>query len=381
MSTNQSGIFSIRSLQKINEQLRNCQRDDVRLILLARKAGTLARHSYLVEAQELVNELRPKNLGFDPQLSGWILLAEGLIEHFANLNNAKAKDKFNRAFLVSQIANERELAGTCAAWIAHCEFVSGRISATGNHILKAFEWSEADEGEARARGSMVVADAFNAIEDLESARQWFRRARNHAVREGDIAMQNVMLFNISAYGVGHLNLDDCISSVNSAEVRRIAMEVSSAANLNSALGGSSLSSLVPILQAELYVVQREWATAISSFDRHLPTFVLEGQSRLLPRIIAQRAWCNANIRDFAAARSDITTSIESVKNCIDQDDLAVLYFRLSGAADLLGSSEEKTYYRNLAEDHLTRFRTHQAEISAMLQSVIEKIDPQTKNPA
>ena len=381
MTSNQHNIFSIRSLQKIDEQLQACQCNDTRLILLARKAGTLARHSYLVEAQALVSELRPKNLGFDPQLSGWILLAEGLIEHFANLNNAKAKDKFNRAFLVSQIANERELAGTCAAWIAHCEFVSGRIVATGVHILKAFEWSEADEGEARARGSMVIADAFNAIEDFESARQWFRLARNHAVREGDIAMQNVMLFNISAYGVGHLNLDDCISVVNSAEVKRIATEVSSAANLNSALGGSSLSSLIPMLKAELQVVQREWVTAIDAFGRYLPVFALEGQSRLISRIIAQRAWCNANINNFSAAKADIEASLDSVNDCVDQDDLAVLYFRLSGTAAILGDDGKKTCYRTLAETHLARFRAHQIEISAMLHDVIKKIDPRTKNPA
>ena len=299
----------------------------------------------------------------------------------ANLNNAKAKDKFNRAFLVSQIANERELAGTCAAWIAHCEFVSGRIVSTGVHVLKAFEWSEADEGEARARGSMVIADAFNAIEDFESARQWFRLARNHAVREGDIAMQNVMLFNISAYGVGHLNLDDCISVVNSAEVKRIATAVSSAANLNSALGGSSLSSLIPMLKAELQVVQREWVTAIDAFGRYLPTFALEGQSRLISRIIAQRAWCNANINNFSAAKADIEASLDSVNDCVDQDDLAVLYFRLSSTAAILGDDGKKTCYRTLAEAHLARFRAHQIEISAMLHDVIEKIDPRTKNPA
>ena len=36
----------------------------------------------------MVKELRAENKDFDPQLSGWILLAEGLIEHFERLDVA-----------------------------------------------------------------------------------------------------------------------------------------------------------------------------------------------------------------------------------------------------------------------------------------------------
>ena len=381
MSANESVTFTMRLLQKIEQQILSCQNNDTRLVLFARKAGALARQSYLAEAQALVNELRSKNIDFDPQLTGWILLAEGLIQHFANLDNTKAKDKFNRAYIVSQMANERELAGTCAAWVAHCQLVSGQIGAAGTHILKAFEWSDEEEGEARARGSMVIADAFNAVENLESARHWFRRARKHAVREGDIAMQNVMLFNIAAYGVAHLTLDDCLSKFSVADAKRIAMEVASAANLNAALGIESLSSLMPIMQAELLVVQQKWVEAKSIFNQHLPAFASEGQQRLLPKIIAQRAWCNANIGDFDSARSDMAASLDIVKDCIDQDDLAVLHFRLSCVAAQLENETAKAHHRTIAEEHLVRFRAHQEEINSMVQSVIAKIDPETKNPA
>lgn len=140
---------------------------------MAKKAVSLVSHSYTSEANAIIRELRELNQAYDPRLTGWINYAEGIVEHFETLDNKKAKSKLNRGLLFSQMAMDRELAGACSAWVAHCDFVSGNIDAAAANIVKAFEWSEPHEHEARGRAAMLLADAFNAVDQVSTSRHWF----------------------------------------------------------------------------------------------------------------------------------------------------------------------------------------------------------------
>lgn len=372
--------YSSRSIVNLDALIESCRDEKIRFLLFAKKAGSLARFSCIDEARSLVSELRAANTAYDPQLSGWIILAEGLIEHFDTLNNIKSKDKFNRALLVGQMAGDRELAGTAAAWMAHCELVSGQIEPACNNIVTAFKWSDEDGFDARGRASMVLGDALNWAGKTELARKWYRDARNYAVREGDISMQNVMLFNLATFGVANLTLQDCVEPVIPETWKRIEMEVASAANLNHALGIQSLSSLIPIMRAELFVVQREWEDAIEIFEKHICGVVADGQKRLLPKIVAQRAWCQANLGEIHNALAGVSLSIDICSDCTDLDDLAVLHFRLSGVGKVLLNYEIEHDHRFLAVEYLSQFRKQQAEMFNLLYNTIETVNSQIKNP-
>lgn len=373
--------FTTRSLLNLDDQIKFCSNSSERFVLFAKKAGNLARLSNLADARDLVSELRHINREYEPRLSAWIIFAEGLIQHFSDLDNAKAKDKFHRAFLVSQLANDRELAGVSAAWMAHCELVAGKMSDAATHIKKAFEWSDPDCGEARGRASMVLADALNWAGDINAARHWYKQARIHAVRDGDIAMQNVMLFNGAAFGVSHLTLKDCLAPLDSNEWKRVSMEAASATNLNSALGIESLQTLVPMMQAELLIVQRKWQEALAILDANISEYLLEGQKRLLPKMLAQRAWCKANQGNFEQAMRDAQEAINSVDDCADLDDLAVLHFRISGVGRLATDAVIEVRHRMIAMDYMNMFRRQQAEILELLRPILESLTTETKNPA
>ena len=372
--------YSSRSIVNLDAQIKDCRDENIRFLLFAKKAGSLARFSCIPEARSLVRELRAANSAYDPQLSGWIILAEGLIEHFDTLNNTKSKDKFNRALLVGQMAGDRELAGTAAAWMAHCELVSGQIDAASNNIVTAFKWSDEYSFDARGIASMVLGDALNWAGQTELARKWYRDARNYAIREGDISMQNVMLFNLAAFGVANLTLQDCAQPATPEAWKRVAMEAASAANLNHALGIQSLSSLIPIMRAELFVVQRQWQDANAIFEEHICGVVADGQKRLLPKILAQRAWCQANLGEIDNALASAKLSIDLCADCTDLDDLAVLHFRLSGVGRLLVNHEMEYHHNSLAIGILTRFRNQQVEMFDVLNNTIDAVNFQIKNP-
>ena len=115
MKNENVGIFSLRSIQIIDQKIRNSPNGQDRLILFAKRAGGLAAHSYITEAKATIAELREINTNADPRLTGWINFSEGLVEHFETLDNKKSKNKFNRALLISQMVSDRELAAASAA--------------------------------------------------------------------------------------------------------------------------------------------------------------------------------------------------------------------------------------------------------------------------
>lgn len=370
--------FSSRSIQHLDNLIGECQDSNQRLVLFAKKAGNLARLSRFTEARSLVKDLRAVNSAYEPRLSAWIIFAEGLIEHFETLNNAKAKDKFHRAFLVGQMAGDHEIAGAASAWMAHCELVSGQIKEAVDHVATAFEWSNVDSSEARGRASMVLADALNCAGKTDMARQWYHEARSFAVRDGDIAMQNVMLFNMATFGVANLTLRDCFGPLDANDWRLVALEVASAGNLNSALGIQSLASMVPIVRAELLVIQRNWTDALALYDQHIPIVVNEGQKRLLPKLLAQCAWCRSNTRDMEGAIMSVHDAINQLGECSDLDDLSVTHFRISAVCKQLQKHELEIHHQTLALSYFDKFKKHQLEIETLLNPVLASIKPQTK---
>lgn len=376
MKDDDIGTFSLRSIKVIDEKIRLSQNNLERLVLFAKRAGGLASHSYIAEAKATIVELRNTNTNADPRLTGWINFSEGLIEHFEKLDNKTAKNKFNRALLISQMVSDRELAGACAAWVAHCDFVDGNITMAAANIVNSFAWSLPCEHETRARSSMLLADAFNAVDEISTSRSWFRVARDHASQAGDIAMQNVMLFNIAAYSISRLTLDDCTHGASVSDRQRTAMEISSASNLNAALGISELPTMIPTMQMELHIVDKNWGRAIAIFENHPSKILLDSPARLIPKLLSQRAWCHANLGDLTAAEIDMNHAIEIKSQCTDDDDLAVLFFRLGRVGEIINNPQLASSCTAEATKHLRLFRAHQEQIRNMLESVVERISRQ-----
>ena len=185
-----------------------------------------------------------------------------------------------------------------------------------------------------------------------------------------------MLFNIAAYSVSRLTLDDCTIGASPSDMQRTTMEVASASNLNSALGIFELPTMIPTMQLELHIVQKNWKLALDIFENH-PSHVLRNSpTRLIPKLLAQRAWCYANTGDLAAAAIDFNDALSSKAQCTDDDDLAILYFRLVRASELIYQPEVTASCLIAAEKHLALFREHQEQIRTMLEAVTERISGQ-----
>lgn len=376
--------YTTRSLRELQSRLDACNDPSERMILLAKKAANLARLTRTAQASQIVKDLRSLNQNYEPRLSAWIMYCDGLILLFESLQDLQAFDRFRRAYLFSCAVMDRELSGSCAAWIAKCEFTAGRFASVFEHLIASFRWAEPSHGDARARASMVLADTLNLSGQIELARSWYKRGRNYAILEGDISMQNVMMFNLAAFSVTHLVLRDCCGEVSEDECWRASMEVNSATNLDQTLGSRKLQSMAPLLRADLLTIQGRWQEALLLYLQFIDESLAEGQARHQPQYLAHCAWCCTGLSEFEKARSFVSDSISKLSQCTDFDDLAITHFRISKSAKAFGDAQLSSHHETLAIKHLELFREQQRELRDGLKQTldtIERIELERKNPA
>lgn len=374
MSDNSKRYFRSRIIDTLNAQINASRSNADRNVLFARRAFVLARHSLIAESKQLIAELRAVNQYYDARLSGWIMFAEGLIEHAETYDLPKSRDRVIRAHLVGQAANDPTLAGTAAAWLAHFDFFQGRYTESADYLEKAFAWSRIVDSEARSRACMVLGSAFSFAGDQLNAKKWMSAARFHAVESGDIAMQNSILFNSSALHVSSLSLTDCFAAVDPAELNFAAMSAQSASNLNHALGISNQPSMIPVQRAEILTIQKRWQEAMELLDIHIEQIHSQGQSKWAAKYIAHRAWCKSNLGDLRGSRLDVDMALENIDSKLDPDDLCVVHFRVAGALEACGDSTAAGRHRELAGKQLHEHARQQGIVRDIFGAVADRRD-------
>lgn len=381
MPIDDGSIFIPRYLLNIERQISQCVSSEDSKCLIAKKAGYLARHSQMKEAKSIINDLRKTNQNFDPKLTGWISLSEGMVYHFESLNSFQAKNKFQKALAMAAVADDQELEATSAAWLANSEFSLGEIDATITNLEICFRKSLRQNTDALGRASLLLGDLLNWSGKPADAREFYKKSRAHAVKDGDIAMQNVMFFNSAAYAISHLTLSDCQSPVNEAAWRFIQLELESARNFNAALRIYGLPTMIATLDAELKVVQRKWSEANTIICETLPQISEEGQQRIAPKLFAQRAWCRINLADRVGARNDISNAMLHIDDCREQDDLCVLHARIASTEKMLGEHGNATKHENISRALQLTFTAQQAATFEKLSPLLKIVSENTKNPA
>ena len=381
MPIEDDSIFIPRYLKNIQYQIENCTDQDGLNVLLAKKASYLARHSVVHEARAIIRGLRDRNKNYDPLLTGWTMLSEGLIIHFESLDNQGSRSKFSRSLMMGQVAQDNALTSASAAWLANSEYALGELKSSIEHLSMSIQLSQPMDGDIRGRALLLLGDMLYWCGKPDLARHWYRESRKHAVRDGDIAMQNIILFNTANYAVWNLTLKDCRGPLEHNDWRLVSLEVASARNLNSALRINNLPSLIPTMEAELKVIQRNWSESEGIFGKTLRQLGEEGLQRAVSKMFAQRAWCRANLGDKDGARSDIADALLQISDCEDLDDLFVLHSRVSSASTLVGDSDVSNRHHHIARECGQLFFDQQEQTYASLEQILDFLASEIKNPA
>lgn len=361
-----------KTLERLDALIQNVRSEREREILLVKKACALTRFSFIEEAGVILKSVKANGRAYDPRLSAWVMLCEGLMEHFGSLAESAIR-AFKRAYAVSIATGDIELAAIASAWIAHSELYASNMTAVPALLVQAFTHADRSNAAARARACLVVADMYNCAGDPMSARPWYKRARDAAVDEGDIAMQSVAMHNDAAFRVLNVVLSDCRDGADEHAVMLASVSVDSVGNLDLGLGLRHLTSMVPLLRAEVRTVQRRWDEAIGLFDAFLCDRSVEGNNRLMPKFRAQRAYCLAMTGDHDAAVQEIRSAISEADVCADFDDLFILHARAAAVFARASMHDDRQVHLASAERCLSAFIAFQTELKASIEPMVARI--------
>jgi hypothetical protein len=249
-------------LLRIEQELGSSIDDAEKSRLLSRKAGYLARVGRFDEARQIVAELREEfGGGQSGRATLWVMLAEGLLHHFEKMS-PQAIDRLNRALVLGRAMKVSEVVALASAWKAHIEFETSRFDSMFQSLRTALDNSTDADHETRTRIFMVLCDAALLCGDRQRGQKWFLRTRDHALRDGDQASIEALLYNRAAFNLAWLRAQRCFGPVSAEELGLVRMEISSARNLQDLTGIGALTHYVHICDARLLILEGKFDEAV-----------------------------------------------------------------------------------------------------------------------
>lgn len=331
---------------------------------VCRKASHFARQGQSQLALEQIGKVRAfYGTQLEPEAACWLMLAEGIL-HFFQLRSDEAYDRLRRAYGVSnalQVANARP---TCAAWMAHIEFNESRFDSMCLFLKEALKLAAANDHQAQARAALVFADAIHFAGSFAKAKPWYQRARLHATEEGDEATLSALLHNVAAFRAVNIRIADAFGEALPSEAKQASLEAASALNYDRAIGTESFDALVPLLQAQLMIVDHKFDEADAILGAVDPHSVPE---RLAPLVTVDRASCASAKGNHSLGRLLADEAIAQSARVSEPDDRAYLFARYSTIAKQSGFAAGTS--EALARVNLGKHRQLQADLMCMLDQV------------
>jgi hypothetical protein len=310
-----------------------------------------------------------------PALAAWLCLGDGLIDHYRRMG-ASARDRIRRAHALSVAARARPLIALSAAWLAHSDYVHGDIDAMARHVAEALQEAHADHHAARARACLVAAMAYHWGGRLDLAQPFYERSRRHATDEGDQATISSLLVNRAWVCGNQIRLASILDPEHAPDadaVRQALLATESAGAFDQHVSKHSLSSFVPMLRAQLLIVQGDHAAGLAEYERHLPSALEDGLAYMQPVFHADMAWSKMNLGRGDEALADARMA----QSCFDADceaeDCAVAHGRLAQVFERLALHPDADAHREQADVQLALLRTQQLRIVERLDAALATV--------
>jgi hypothetical protein len=357
-------------LRRLEALARSADTEASRLAYRAQWACAAARFGQIGAARSEISILRSQNATYAPQLTAWIFLAEGLADHFESLS-ATALDRFKRAYGLAVAFGDPEIRSLAAAWMGASEFLLAEYEAASLHASEAIQHAPEGSSSALARAHLVLANCLNGVGDQRLASSHYAHARSHAVKARDISMQSAILYNIAAFHVSQISIDDAFGEPFGDEVKTAKLEVNSISNLDSGLGLESLSAMVPLLRAQIFLIEEKWAEAEDLYRKFTEEAATHGQARLAPRYMAERAHCLAMLDRRDDPMQLVSAAIEQLVGRVDPDDRAACHARLALCLASLGAAAQSKVHSEAAIVSRADFLAFQVKLRPKIVSIAE----------
>ena len=339
-------------------------RDPIRTACLrAERAGYRARQGHFDRARSELEALRLQfSMRPHPEVSVWLCLLEAWIAYYGNLDRS-ALDRIKRAHAMSAAARLEGLHALSAAWLAHLHLAYNEFDHAARMAAQALALAPPSLHTARARASLVVAQACHFAGRFDLAQPWYVEARMHARADDDAQMLSAVLYNMASLQASHAMQAAVFGADHADElVRQATATVESTGNFDDLIGTASLGSLVPVMRASMASLRGDHALALSLYGEDFHSTAEQGLSRVLPALFADRAWCRHRLGDADGARADAAQALDRIDPSTDDDDRALAHGRLAQVFEALGDLPASQAHAALAKEALARHQCQQARV-------------------
>ena len=341
--------------------------------LSAERATLLARQGRLDEASAELDRIRARYASKPNALvTAWVCLGEGMVVYFSNLGS-NARDRIQRALALSDACQAKSVAALASAWLAQMDFANLDFEPLIHHVAFSLRNADHDQHAARARASLVVAEAFHWAERLDLAQPWYGRARQHALAEGDQSMVSALMHNMAWLRVAELRRRDAVGESSQSAYRQAKLGAESIYEFDGMAGISSLDSLVPVLRAHVEILEGNFESALTLFEANVDGFLRSNLERLRSPLRADMAWCRLRLGDVKGAMAEAQTAISSIVAVTHADDRAMTFSRAAQIYAELGEVADASSCESSAEAAWHVHRQHQQQLVPRLQAALRNL--------
>lgn len=355
-----------RLLATLNAQASSTRDPVVWARAVCRAASHFARHGQTKEALISIGVVRAQfGTELHHEVASWLMLAEGVL-HFFQVQTRESYDRIRRAYGLAVALKTVSALPSCAAWMAHFEFNECMYDKMALHLEEALTLATADDHQAWARASLVMADAYHLAGEYALARPWYEKVRLRAAAEGDDATLSAMLYNVAAFRASNVRIADAFGMEMAKEAHRAGMETSSSYIYDHVIGATGLDFLTKMLRGLIFTIDKKYNEGLSMFE----TIDLKrGQKRMLSTTYVDMGWCNANIGKPDAAWALAMLAADEMSNLTEADDIAYVSCRISQVANICDRPDEAATFKAKADAALAQHKAFQETLLKMLKNI------------
>lgn len=338
----------------------------------AERVVVLARRGQTDQARTELDQIRQRLArAAHPAVTGWLCLAEGLLNPFGEFSGGDL-DRLQRAHALAGATRLQPLRALAAAWLAHAHHVHGDDAQMVRLVGEALQSAAADHHSARARACLVAGRAYQWAGQAEAARMYFARAREHATAEGDDATLSDILHDMARHRVRQVQLAELLEPVAAADGRQALLALDSWTHFDRAAGTASREPVAALLRAQVLVSQARFAEAWALHERHLAVALAQGMARREASLRADMAWCQLQLGFGDAARTLARDADAALLGAMHADDRALAHARLARVFDALGLPAAAAQHRSQA---LARWQQGQEQCAAIMRLLDDAVGP------
>lgn len=302
--------------------------------LKVQRAMVLMRHGQMSDARDQLTALHLQAFQLpNSEIGAWLHYAEGLMSYYTDFSSA-ALEKVVHARAAAQFAGLTELEAKCCAWMAQLAYLKHDLPEMLTQARACDGLAKVDDHDSRYRLCTVMGLAHDLTGRADLSRDWYAKARAHALADGDDASLSALMYNMAATRAAQVRRDEFSKGLKAGA--GLSLGADSIRHYDAAVGGSVLPDLTPVLQAQILTVEGRYEQARALFEAHLPKTMATGLARWSSSLLADLAWCLVNTGQAGLASKQAHEAELELGALCDGDDRAATHSRLAQVFTALG---------------------------------------------